>query len=294
MKENPSKYSTSDLYEVIVLGPLTEIYSARIKSELSEWMSYSNLLIDKFAIHSSSFFHLSKGIIEHKKSGDKVRMNGYDLFTVNTTLRAIIETYITFHNLFIEPKSEEENKFRFLLWKLDGLYAMRKYDIENNDFAEAERVLRNDEKQIEETQNLIEETNFFKSINPNQIFKIYKPDNRFSNWRFLIKNDQIKPQKIIDLIKHACPQRAFSNLYRYTSIHSHSNFPAIAEFKDKRGKVITEQNNNALINVALNLTCLLITDICSIDQNAKQKFYTFTPEIKAYINGIVSAIRQTE
>jgi hypothetical protein len=294
MTENPSQYSTSDLYEVIILGPLTQIYSARVKSELPDWMSYSNLLIDKFAIHSSSFFHLSKGIIEHKKSGEKSRMNGYDLFTVNTTLRAIIETYITFHNLFIEPKSEEENKFRFLLWKLDGLYEKRKYDIENNDFIDAEKILRNDDKLIDETQVLIENTNFYKSSNADQIFKIYKPNKRFSNWKFLIKNEQIKPQKIIDLIKHICPQRAFSNLYRYTSIHSHSNFPAIAEFKDKRGKMITERNNNAITNVALNLTCLLIYDICSIDQNAKQKFDTFTPEIKIYINGIVTAIRQSE
>lgn len=294
MIENPSKFSTSDLYEVFILGPLTQIYSARVKSALPDWMSYSNLLIDKFAIHSSSFFHLSKGIIEHKKSGEKVRMNGYDLFTVNTTLRAIIETYITFHNLFIEPKSEEENKFRFLLWKLDGLYEKRKYDIENIDFIDAEKILRNDDKLIDETQVLIENTNFYKSSNADQIFKIYKPNKRFSNWKFLIKNEQIKPQKIIDLIKHICPQRAFSNLYRYTSIHSHSNFPAMAEFKDKRGKMITERNNNAITNVALNLTCLLIYDICSIDQNAKQKFDTFTPEIKIYINGIVSAIRQSK
>ncbi len=294
MKESSWKYSTSDLYEAIILGPLTQVYSARIQTELSDWMSHSNLLIDKFAIHSSSFFHLSKGIIERKKSGEEVRMNGYDLFTVNTTLRAIIETYVTFHNLFIEPKNEEENKFRFLLWKLDGLYEIGKYEIENNDFTEAEEALANDNRLIEETCVLIEETNFFKSNDPIQILKIYKPNSRFSNWKFLLKNDQIKPQKIIDLVKHACPQRAFSNLYRYTSIHSHSNYPAIAEFKDKRGKMITEQNNNALTNVALNLTCLLISDICSIDQNAKQKFDTFTPDIKQYINGIVSAIRRSD
>ena len=47
-----------ELYEYLLLGPLCEIYKARKKSKLYDWQIYSNLLIDKFAIHSSSFFHI--------------------------------------------------------------------------------------------------------------------------------------------------------------------------------------------------------------------------------------------
>lgn len=92
-------------------------------------MNYSNLLIDKFAIHSSSFFHLSEGIIEHKGSTDKVKIKGYDLFTINSVFRVMMETYITFNHIFVEPMTDEEKKFRLYLWKIDGLFI--KKEIQN-------------------------------------------------------------------------------------------------------------------------------------------------------------------
>jgi len=294
MTKNISNHSALDFYEALLLGPLKKIYSARKETKLSEWMSYSNLLIDKFAIHSSSFFHLSKGIIEHRKSGEKRRMNGYDLFTVNTTFRALLETYVTFHNLFVEPKSEQEAELRFLVWKLDGLYQKRKYDIDNSDFKNAEDILKKDNELINNTQKQIEKSEFFKNLNPNQSIKIYNPECKSANWRFLIKNDIIKPKKIIDLVEHVCKQKGFVNLYKYSSIHSHSNFPAIAEFKDTRGKILSDTHTEPITNYATIMTCLLISDICEIDKNAKSKFDTFPGGVKEYINGITKAIKKCE
>ena len=55
-----------EFYEVLLLGPLSEVYTARKENtQTNDWEDYSNLLIDKFAIHSSTFFHISAGIIEH-------------------------------------------------------------------------------------------------------------------------------------------------------------------------------------------------------------------------------------
>lgn len=88
------------------------------------------MLIDKFAIHSASFFHLSKGIIEHRKSGEQLKMSGYDIFTVNAIFRTIMETYATFQNNFIEPSSIEEKKNHFLLWKIDGLTEKSRFNVD--------------------------------------------------------------------------------------------------------------------------------------------------------------------
>lgn len=291
MNKNVSVPSALELYDVIVRGPFSEIYQARKLTELNEWMEFSTLLLDKFAIHSMSFYHLSKGIVEHKKSGEQIKMRGYDLFTINTTFRALIETYITFNNVFIEPKTEEETKFRFLLWKLDGPYQKQKYDIGYEDFERAKEIVKRDLELIEGTKNQIENSEFYNAYNIREILKIYNPEKKSSNWRFLIKNEKIRPQKIIDLVKHVCKQRAFVNSYKYTSIHSHSNFPAIAEFKDTRGKLVSEDYSDPIVNVATNMTCLLIIDMCNSDENAKKKFDTFTKEIRDYIQGIVKAIK---
>lgn len=282
-----------ELYDLIIRGPFSEIYQARKQTEFSDWMQFSTLLLDKFAIHSMSFYHLSKGIIEHKKSGEQIKMNGYDLFTVNTTFRALMETYITYHNIFIESKTEVETKFRYLLWKLDGLYQKQKFDIKYEDFNKAKEILKHDEELIEQTKFQIEESEFYAAFDSEEILKIYNPKRKNSNWRFLIKNQKIRPQKIIDLVQHVFKQRAFVNMYKYTSIHSHSNFPAIAEFKETRGKPILDQYTDPIVRLATNMTCLLIIDMCNSDKNAQKKFDTILKAFRHYIQGIASAIKNS-
>lgn len=91
------------LYDYLLRETLLKVYTTKIQTEnVITWKDYSNLLIDKFAIHSASFFHLSSGIIEQKRSGEQVKMMGYDLFSVYTVFRAIMETYATFNHLFVE------------------------------------------------------------------------------------------------------------------------------------------------------------------------------------------------
>jgi hypothetical protein len=72
---------------------MTAVYSGMKKNIPNEVRKFAHLLIDKYAIQSSSFFFLSKGIIELKKSNEEIKVTGYDLFTCNSTFRAIIETY---------------------------------------------------------------------------------------------------------------------------------------------------------------------------------------------------------
>ena len=61
--ENIFKEKPLDLYDYILRGPFCDIYTEFKKTHKDDCQNYSSLLIDKFAIHSASFFHLSKGII---------------------------------------------------------------------------------------------------------------------------------------------------------------------------------------------------------------------------------------
>ena len=116
-------------YEFILLGPLTQLYVARKRTIYTDWRNYANLLIDKFAIHSASFYHLSEGIIEHKGSTEETKIKSYDLFTVNSLFRVMMETYITFNHIFVEPPTDDEKEFRFLLWKIEGFYEKKRFKI---------------------------------------------------------------------------------------------------------------------------------------------------------------------
>jgi len=66
--KHPFEENLDDFYDYLLRGPLTIIYSAKKKTPATELIEFSNLIIDRFAIHSASFFHLSQGIIETKKA----------------------------------------------------------------------------------------------------------------------------------------------------------------------------------------------------------------------------------
>lgn len=63
--ENIFKEKPLDLYDYILRGPFCDIYTEFKKTHKDDCRNYSSLLIDKFAIHSASFFHLSKGMRFH-------------------------------------------------------------------------------------------------------------------------------------------------------------------------------------------------------------------------------------
>ena len=278
-----------ELYDYLLRGTLTEVYTELKKTYKEGWTSYSSLLIDKFAIHSSSFFHLSSGIIEHRKSGEQIRMNGYDLFTVNTTFRAIMETYATFHHLFVEPSIHEEKEFRFLLWKIDGLTEKSRFIVNEDDFARAKTIIESDKHILNNTISEFESCEFYKSIEGNQLNKIYNPAKKHYRWRFLFSNKEITPLSITALISHVFNTRAFINMYKYTSIHTHSNYYAIEEFDKIRGKTLSKEYTDPLTRLAIMTTVMLIDDICSMDDNAKLLVLPI-PVIR-FIKGMSHSIR---
>jgi len=281
-----------NLYEIILRGPLTIIYSAKKETLTNEIEEFSNLLIEKFAIHSLSFFHLSKGIIEHSKSGEKIKMMGYDLFTVNSTLRTLMECYATFNNIFIEPKCYDELEFRFLLWKLDGLFDNERFDIDENNFVNVRDFIKRDKQELVETRRRFENCNFYSKLSASEIGKVYHPDKSRINWRFLIDDDlKITILNITDVIKHTCKTKEFINNYRYTSTHTHTNYLSIEHFKQIRGKAISDEYVNLKTKLAIYLTCLLIADICVIDKNAKEEFQKLPKELIDYITRISTEIQ---
>lgn len=138
----------------------------------------------------------------------------------------------------------------------------------------------------------IENCFFYSLIPNNEISKIYDPINRKVCWRFLIdENLKIKQLKIIDLIEHVCCQRAFINLYKYSSVHSHSGFVSIEHFEKVRGKIISDEYSNAFTKQAIYLVMFLIKDITEIDENARTAFNNLPIKEQNDISGINKAFR---
>ena len=82
------------------------------------------------------------------------------------------------------------------------------------------------------------------------------------------------------------------NMYRYTSIHTHTNYLAVEHFEQTRSKPMSEDYTEPITRIAIYLTAMLIHDICKIDQNAKSEFDKLPENVKEYIDGISGAIKK--
>lgn len=291
-----AKYLTDypdDFYERLLLGPMTSVYSARKLSSFSEWMSFSNLLIDKFAIHSMSFFHLSQGIVE-KRSDDTVKKaKGYDLFSVNSLFRVMLETYIAFNWIFVAPQTSEEKEFRFLLWKLDGLFEKRKFEYTDEIKQEAAAILAKDEADKSATVNHLKNNAFYLLLSPQEINRVLDVAKHKANWKYELKPDyELRPLKITELIQMTCRMDAFLNMYRYSSLYTHSNYASVDKFRQMRGKPVADEYAEPLLKLAIFLTTLVIDDMCVTDQNAARAFGELEPYFQRFITSMSGQIKK--
>lgn len=272
-------------YERLLLNNLTQIYSARKSVSRIDWTRFSNFLIDKFAIHSFTLFHMLYGFIEHKDSTPHQRKVAFDLFSINSLIRVLIETYTSFNHIFISPKSHEEKHFRFLLWQLDGLLSKRKFDIETSDFKKAEEILSKDKQTITTLHSVIENNPYFNLIPKIELIKIYNPSKEKVSWKFTLSEElNIKPLKIVELIKLIFPGRVFTNFYKYSSMHTHSGYLSVEHFENFRGKAVSDEHVDTLTELGIYLTAFLIRDLCLIDEKVYLVFLQFPLYEQNYIN----------
>jgi len=272
------------LFEYFLQKPLSNVYSVQKKVSKTDWTKHYDLLIDKYANHAGTLFHLMNGFIERKGSTLEEKRLGYDMLSINALLRVLMETYITFNHIFISPNNAEEKKFRFLLWQLDGLKEKKKFKVEMSDFDGVETILANDQAIIDQLHKEIEGTVFYNSLPVSEAIKIYNPLKHIYAWKFSISTDfKIKPLKIIELIELVFCKRSFVNLYKYTSIYTHSGYVAIQHFEKYRGKVIPPNYSNPLAQHALFMTLFLIKDIC-VSDDSNQAYSSLLPGEINYIN----------
>ncbi|HMX00844.1 MAG TPA: DUF5677 domain-containing protein [Cyclobacteriaceae bacterium] len=277
--------------EELLLLHLIKVYEARKTSKREGLDKYSDLLIDKFAIHAGTLFHLLNGLIEAKGSSENAKKMAIDVFTINSLLRVLMETYVTFHHLFVHPQNPDEKEFKLLLWKLEGHFEKKKFRILEGDFQDAASVLNEDDIEIASIAATIENHLFRSELTSSEFSRIFGLKEKKAVWRFLHKNGRARILKIIDLVEYTCPTRAFFNLYRYASMHTHSGYVSIEHFEKMRGQLLSDSYINNFPRMAAVLTIFLIVDLATIDVNARKAFDDFSEVDKRDFNGIHHSFR---
>jgi len=138
------------LYQVIEESK--EIPTGRDNSLLE-----AQTLARKLFCHSASALYLSRGT--NVEDFPSMEIGFFDPASIHVLTRAALETFLTFHYLFIAPENSEGQDFRYWAWQLGGLCERQKYSVSKPEYKKKQR----DEKQ------LIDELR--KNLNPTKYLK---------------------------------------------------------------------------------------------------------------------------
>ena len=122
--------------------------------------------------HTASISYLYKDTIL-----PEINLRIFDLASLNIIARAIIENFLVFYYVFIEPKNSEEENFRYMLYCLSGLIERQNYPIES---PQGKVILKNEKKVIDSLIAKLEKNNYFNELKKDEKKKILK----WGTWRF--------------------------------------------------------------------------------------------------------------
>lgn len=151
----------------------------------------------KLLEHSASINYLYKDTIV-PELGFRI----FDLATLNIISRAIIENFLVFHYVFSEPKSSDEEDFRYLTYWISGLIERQNYTIES---PQGKTILERENKIIDKIIKLLETNNYFSKLKQNDKDRIIKKGEwRFKSWTAIALSAGLNKSNSKDFYKFLC------------------------------------------------------------------------------------------
>jgi len=200
---------------------------------------YISTFIRKIIYHSLSLNHLSKGSILNTKQTDVVIIDASTCFILT---RALIETYITFNYIYIQPKTEEEQFFRFKLWEISGFIPRQTLTpLHGTTYKEREKVV------VDKLKIALESDPFYENLNKDQKKRLKKYGlPRILGWKELIKECGFD-DKIV-------------NGYSHFSQYAHSDYFAMLQIKYDNYRIdVFDRPDRQDINLCLRLAQVFIS-----------------------------------
>jgi len=272
--ENEFTVVLSDHLELLdILGFLANtMFEKKIQAEPYKY--YSESFAFKYLYQSFNLNSLLKGT----KFTSRIFNLDHSIFDLSSTYlmqRSLLENYLTFFYLFVQPKSEDESRCKWLIYQIAGLNSRQDFKTEYFNY----------KPKIEKEKNDIE--NYTLELKNNTYFNtlpLGKQKDVLNNrrakllgWEKLFESSKLKS----DL---------FVKAWRLYSNYAHSEYISIIQFKEYRQddpEYISAKYSESLL--ALCLTSVFIMDMknlfTDIDDNFK-KLSTEQIECIRIFNGV--------
>lgn len=206
----------------------------------------------KLFLHSASVFYLSRGTTI--KDFPSFRISFFDPASIHVLTRAISETFLTFHYIFVAPKTNQMKDFRYLAWQLHGWCKRQKFPVQSSE----SRKKQKEEKQIiEELQNNLKSNSIFKSLTKKQQNRILDGKWKQKSWHDVALNAGFNEL-------HA------STIYSYLCEYAHSGSLSALQIRQAKTKEIQKKlfaGSMGMIKIAI---ANMIFSYCKVFPKSKK------------------------
>jgi len=194
----------------------------------------------KFFGHAVSLYYLYRGI--NVPDHGLGITDFIDPPSINVVGRAAIETFLTFHYVFVEPKTNEDKDFKYFTWELAGLIERQGFTVHS---AAGKKKLKEEKQLIEVLKNKLKKNSVFDSLSDKQKRRIVaRGDWRFNSWREII-------------LSAGLSQIHAESFYRYLCGYAHSGNLSILQLRQTR----TNQERRELIESTFTLTLIVMANM---------------------------------
>jgi len=134
----------------------------------------------KFTAHSASVFYLARGT--NIEDVPPVPIDFVDFASISTVARAAFEAFLTFHHVFVAPKSAELGEFRYWAWLLSGLCERQRFPATT---PQHRKRLANEKRMIADLHKKLASNSEFTRLERKDKAHVKKGRWRLSGWKDL-------------------------------------------------------------------------------------------------------------
>lgn len=210
------------------------------KVKLEIWKKYFEILLVKFSFHSFSLVHLLKGTpIQFKKKSVLYP----DLGSILVLNRAMIECFVTFYYLNIEPENDAVGEFRQLRYQIEGLNNRQSYETGSKNLSQKKE---DEKKLIEELKLKLSSNLYFQQLSIKEQKELLNDKAQKIGWLKLIENSPLKDGH-------------FKTIWKVFSNSAHSEYIGSIQLIEYLNKPL-ERNELLMLSAKLAsiMNCLLI------------------------------------
>jgi hypothetical protein len=175
-------------------------------------------LATKFFLHAASVLYLSR---ETKLSViPSASLKFLDTASIDVLARAALETFLIFHYVFVEPKTDEEKDYRYWAWKSAGFVERQTFPVSSE---ENRQKLAEEKKKINNLHSKLRLNSTYQQLTERQKKRVLKGEWRLLSWRKIAEN-----ANLAEILS--------SDMYRHLSGYSHSSYLSVLQIKESLEK----------------------------------------------------------